>query len=77
VNHEAGPNGVTVHISVSNKSKTSGFQSANLSDLTPGMAVALASAWNEGGKKAAVDSAKDMATRLRAAIAEQAKAKSK
>jgi hypothetical protein len=77
VNLEAGPNGVTVHISVSNKSKTSGFQSANLSDLTPGMAVALASAWHEGGKKAAVDSAKDMATRLRAAIAEQAKSKSK
>jgi hypothetical protein len=41
------------------------------------MAVALASAWHEGGKKAAVDSAKDMATRLRAAIAEQAKSKSK
>ena len=69
VNMEAGPNGLTVSVSVSNRDKTSGFQSANLGDLTPGMAVSLATAWHEGGKEAAVDSAKDMATRLREAVA--------
>jgi hypothetical protein len=71
VNLEAGVNGLTVSISVSNKNKTSGFQCANTTDLTPGMAVSLATAWHEGGKKAAMANAKVIADQIRDALAQE------
>ncbi len=76
VNMEAGDNGLTVSISVSNRERTSGLASPNMDDLTPGMAVSLGTAWHDGGKKAAIKDAKEMASQLRAAIA-AAKAKAK
>lgn len=76
VNMEAGDNGITVSIAVSNRERTSGLASANMDDLTPGMAVSLATAWHDGGKKATIKIAQDMADQLRTAIAtERAKAK--
>jgi hypothetical protein len=71
VNMEAGPNGLTVSISVSNREKTSGLESANLDDISPGMAVSLATAWNDGGKKAAIKDAQEMAGQLRKAVADE------
>lgn len=71
VNMEAAPNGISVSISVSNRERTSGLQSENLDDLTPGMAVSLATAWHEGGKKKAVESAKGLAAQVRQVVAEE------
>jgi hypothetical protein len=76
VNMEAGDNGITVSISVSNRERTSGLASSNMDDLTPGMAVSLATAWHDGGKKATIKVAQAMAAQLRTAIAtERSKAK--
>jgi hypothetical protein len=71
VNMEAGPNGLTVSISVSNREKTSGLESPNLADISPGMAVSLATAWHDGGKKAATKDAQEMAGQLRKAVADE------
>jgi hypothetical protein len=71
VNMEAAPNGISVSISVSNRERTSGLQSESLDDLTPGMAVSLATAWHEGGKKKAVESAKGLAAQVRQVVAEE------
>ena len=71
VNMEAGPNGLTVSISVSNRERTSGLESANLDDISPGMAVSLATAWHDGGKKAAIKDAQEMAAQLRKAVADE------
>ena len=71
VNMEAGPNGLTVSISVSNREKTSGLESPNLDDISPGMAVSLATAWHDGGKKAAIKDAQEMAGQLRKAVADE------
>lgn len=71
VNMEAGPNGLTVSISVSNRERTSGLETTNLDDITPGMAVSLATAWHDGGKKAAIKDAEEMASQLRTAVAEE------
>jgi hypothetical protein len=68
---EAGPNGLTVSISVSNRERTSGLETINLDDITPGMAVSLATAWHDGGKKAAIKDAQEMASQLRTAVAEE------
>jgi hypothetical protein len=68
---ETGPNGLTVSISVSNRERTSGLETINLDDITPGMAVSLATAWHDGGKKAAIKDAKEMASQLRTAVAEE------
>jgi len=70
VNMEAGPNGLKISISVSNREKTSSLMSNNMNDLTPGMAVSLATAWQEGGKTKAIQTAKDLATQLRQVVAE-------
>ncbi|MEI8231793.1 MAG: hypothetical protein WCG32_04435 [Actinomycetes bacterium] len=76
VNMEAGDNGITVSISVSNRERTSGLASTNMDDLTPGMAVSLATAWHDGGKKETIKVAQDLAAQLRTAIAtERSKAK--
>lgn len=71
VNMEAGPNGLTVSISVSNRERTSGLQSPNLDDISPGMAVSLAAAWHDGGKEAAIKDAQEMASQLRKAVADE------
>jgi len=71
INLEAGPNGLSVSISVSNREKTSGLESPNLDDISPGMAVSLATAWHDGGKKAAIKDAQEMAGQLRKAVADE------
>jgi hypothetical protein len=71
INLEAGPNGLSVSISVSNREKTSGLESSNLDDISPGMAVSLATAWHDGGKKAAIKDAQEMAGQLRKAVADE------
>lgn len=69
VNMEAGDNGITLELSVSNRDKTSVLQAANMPDLTPGMAASIALAWQKGGKEAAMADALDLATRLAAVVA--------
>jgi len=71
LNMESGSNGATVSISVSNRERTSGLASGHMEDLTPGMAVSLATAWHDGGKKAAIKNAKEMSAQLRAVVSEE------
>jgi Na+-translocating ferredoxin:NAD+ oxidoreductase RnfG subunit len=71
VNMEASPNGISVSISVSNRERTTELQSNNMDDLTPGMAVSLASAWHEGGKKHAIEVGEQLATQLRQLVSDE------
>ena len=68
VNLEAGDNGITLEISVSNRDKTSVLQAANMPDLTPGMAASIALAWRKDGKQGAMADAKDLRDRLSAVV---------
>ena len=54
VNLEAGDNGITVTIAVSNRDKASVLASVNFDDLTPGIAASIAVAYQEGGKAEAL-----------------------
>ena len=54
VNLEAGDNGITVTIAVSNRDKASVLASVNFDDLTPGLAASIAVAYQEGGKAEAL-----------------------
>jgi hypothetical protein len=54
VNLEAGDNGITLTIAVSNRDKASVLASVNFDDLTPGIAASIAVAYQEGGKAEAV-----------------------
>jgi len=54
VNLEAGDNGITLTIAVSNRDKASVLASVNFDDLTPGIAAGIAVAYQEGGKAEAV-----------------------
>ena len=54
VNLEAGDNGITVTIAVSNRDKASVLASVNFNDLTPGIAASIAVAYQEGGKAEAL-----------------------
>ena len=54
VNLEAGDNGITVTIAVSNRDKASMLASVNFDDLTPGIAASIAVAYQEGGKAEAL-----------------------
>lgn len=71
INMEAGPNGFSVAISVSNRERTSTLAAQNLDDLTPGIVVSIAAAWHDGGKPKAIEDAKLLATQIRAVVAEQ------
>ena len=73
VNLEAGDNGYTLTIAVSNRDKASMLQAPDMSDLTPGMAGSIAMAWKESGKTGAMADAKDLADRLREAVAKDSK----
>jgi hypothetical protein len=67
VNLEAGDNGITLTIAVSNRDKASVLASVNFDDLTPGVAASIAIAYREGGKEEAIN--KIGATRLQIAEA--------
>lgn len=73
VNLVAGDNGYTLTIAVSNREKASMLRAPDLSDITPGMAGSIAMAWKEKGKTGAMADAKDLADRLREAVAKDTK----
>jgi hypothetical protein len=59
-------NGAQVMLSVSNRQKPSGLLTTNFSDISPGMAIAIANDWYEGGKDAAVARCKALAAGFKA-----------
>lgn len=71
VNLEAGDNGITVTIAVSNRDKASVLASVNFDDLTPGIAASIAVAYQEGGKAEAIKKIKETRTQIADAIALQ------
>lgn len=71
VNLEAGDNGVTVTIAVSNRDKASMLASVNFDDLTPGIAASIAVAYQEGGKAEAIRKIEETRTQIADAIALQ------
>lgn len=71
VNLEAGDNGVTVTIAVSNRDKASMLASVNFDDLTPGIAASIAVAYQEGGKAEAIRKIEETRTKIADAIALQ------
>jgi hypothetical protein len=74
VNMEAGDNGITVTIAVSNRDKASMLASLNFDDLTPGIAASIALAYQEGGKEMALEKIRETRTQIADAIAlEQSK----
>ena len=70
VNISADDNGFNLSIATSNREKASVLGATSMEDLTPGMAASIATAWQDRGKQAALEVAKDMSSRLRKAIAE-------
>jgi hypothetical protein len=70
VNISADDNGFNLSIATSNREKASVLGATSMADITPGMAASLATTWQEKGKQAAYEEAKDMAARLRKALAE-------
>ncbi len=77
VNLEAGDNGITLTISVSNRDKTSVLASVNFDDLTPGIAASIALAYQEGGKAKAQEKIEETRVQIAEAIALQAAKSSK
>lgn len=68
VNLEAGDNGITLTIAVSNRDKASVLASINFDDLTPGIAASIAVAYQEGGKAEAVKKIKETKKQIQDAI---------
>jgi hypothetical protein len=74
VNLEAGDNGITLTIAVSNRDKASVLASVNFDDLTPGIAASIAVAYQEGGQALALEKIEETRKQIADAIAlEQAK----
>jgi hypothetical protein len=74
VNLEAGDNGITLTIAVSNRDKASELASVNFDDLTPGIAASIAVAYQEGGQAEALKKIEETRKQIADAIAlEQAK----
>lgn len=73
VNMQSGPNGVTLELAVSNRERTSVLEAANFPDLTPGIAASIAVAYQQGGKKAAMADAKEMADLISSTVASELK----
>ena len=69
VNLEAGDNGITVTIAVSNRDKASVLASVNFDDLTPGIAASIAVAYQEGGKAEALKKINETRTQIADVIA--------
>jgi hypothetical protein len=69
VNLEAGDNGITLTIAVSNRDKASLLASINFDDLTPGIAASIAVAYQEGGKALAIEKIKETRKQIADAIA--------
>ena len=63
-------NGVNLELAVSNREKASVLNGLNYPEITPGMAVSIALAYQKQGKKGAVAAASDMAVELRKTITE-------
>jgi hypothetical protein len=68
VNLEAGDNGITLTIAVSNRDKASVLASVNFDDLTPGIAASIAVAYQEGGKAEAVKKIDETKQQIKDAI---------
>ena len=68
VNLEAGDNGITLTIAVSNRDKASVLASVNFDDLTPGIAAGIAVAYQEGGKAEAVKKINETKQQIKDAI---------
>ena len=68
VGADPGPNGLTVQISVSNRSSNSGLAVTNHSQITPGIALDIATTYAEDGKAAAVAKCREYASQLRASV---------
>jgi hypothetical protein len=71
VNLEAGDNGITLTIAVSNRDKASVLVSVNFDDLTPGIAASIAVAYQEGGQAEALKKIQDTRSQIADAIALQ------
>jgi hypothetical protein len=69
VNLEAGDNGITLTIAVSNRDKASVLASVNFDDLTPGIAASIAVAYQEGGQAEALKKIQETRTQIADAIA--------
>jgi hypothetical protein len=70
VNMATDANGANLEIAVSNRDKTSLLYGLNYPELTPGMAVQITVAYNQKGKKGAMEAAKNMAEDLRMSMTE-------
>lgn len=77
VNLEAGDNGITLTIAVSNRDKASMLSSVNFEDLTPGIAASIAVAYQEGGQALALEKIRETRQLIADAIALQEEKKSK
>ena len=77
VNLEAGDNGITLTIAVSNRDKASMLSSVNFDDLTPGIAASIAVAYQEGGLALALEKITETRKQIADAIALQLEKKSK
>ena len=71
VNLEAGDNGITLTIAVSNRDKASMLSSVNFDDLTPGIAASIAVAYQEGGQALALEKIRETRKQIADAIALQ------
>jgi hypothetical protein len=71
VNLEAGDNGVTLTIAVSNRDKASMLSAVNYDDLTPGIAASIAVAYKEGGQALALEKIRETLGQIAEAIALQ------
>jgi hypothetical protein len=69
VNLEAGDNGITLTIAVSNRDKASVLASVNFDDLTPGIAASIAVAYQEGGQALALEKIEETRKQIADAIA--------
>jgi hypothetical protein len=61
-------NGVTAYMSVSNRQKTSGLTWTNKNDLTPGLVLAVANDYFEGGLDAAKQRCRETANEIKALL---------
>ena len=66
VDFNAGDNGTQVMISVSNRQKVSGLHAQSVERVQPGVLLEVAVAYANGGKKAAVEVAKNYLEQYRA-----------
>ena len=73
VNLEAGDNGITLTIAVSNRDKASVLASVNFDDLTPGVAASIAIAYREGGKEEAIKKISETRLQIAEAVADSSK----